>query len=112
LPPPLLSSLVCVPVLLYGSSGQDGGADLEVFDVDLVKAQECGLKGAQFDAVFGAFILVLVNVLAISAGAFDCSGKGEHSGSSGGKRVSERGSLNGVMLEHIFTICQAKNMRE
>ncbi|MGO9690489.1 MAG: hypothetical protein ACLP2X_18330, partial [Syntrophobacteraceae bacterium] len=54
----------------------------------------------------------MVNVLAISAGAFDCSGKSEHSDSSGGKRVSERGSLNGFMLEHIFTICQAKNMRE
>ena len=51
------------------------GSGLEVLDVDLVKAQERGLKGAQFDTIFGAFILVLVDVLAISAGAFDCFGK-------------------------------------
>jgi len=99
-----------VPVLLYGSPSQRGGSDLEVFYVDLVKAQESGLKGAQFAAIFGAFILILVNVFAISAGAFDGFCKGEHGGSSGSKRVSERGSFNGAMIEHIFTICQVKNV--
>jgi len=37
-------ALVCGPPSLYGLPGRDG-PDLEVLDIDLVMAQDCGLKG-------------------------------------------------------------------
>ena len=51
---------------------------LEVVDVDLVIEQNRGLKGAESQAVFCAYIFVVINEFATSTRAFDGFGRSGH----------------------------------
>jgi len=83
---------------------------LEVLDVDLVMEQNRGLKGTESQAVFCAYILVVINEFATSAWAFDGFGKSEHGCPPEANEYVERGSAKALRIEHIFTICQAKTV--
>jgi hypothetical protein len=51
---------------------------MEVLDVDLVIEQNRGLEGAKSQAVFCAYVLVVINEFATSTRAFDGFGRSGH----------------------------------
>jgi hypothetical protein len=77
----IAASSIIIPVwfALYGLPGLKAPYPevpyIEVLDVDLVMEQNRGLKGAESQALFCAFILVVINEFATSARAFDGFGK-------------------------------------
>ncbi len=94
-------------LLLDRFFGEIRAADLKVFDVDLVTAENCRLKGVESCALFCTFFFVAVDVFAISARAFKSLNSGEHVGSSRGELVSEQGGPM-EMIAHLFTNCQSE----
>jgi hypothetical protein len=84
----IAASFITIPVwfALHGLSGRKApypeAAYVEVLNVDLVMQQKRGLKGVEPQALFCAFILVVINEFATSARAFDGFGKSEHGRSS------------------------------
>jgi hypothetical protein len=81
----VIAAAFIIPVwfALYGLAGRNKAPylevpHLEVLDVDLVMEQNRGLKGTESQAVFCAYILVVINEFAISTRAFDGFGKSEH----------------------------------